>query len=524
MPYGITREVFWLTMSAPKTILGGDDVRAIVVDCGSWAVRLGSAGDDSPRAILPSAVGTRAIESASQSEDVHMSEAGTSEKPSPPPPKIIAGDTVLTAPHLLRDVNPVYTLDIETGDATIRSWDAMEAVWKAGLSTLRLETANSAMMIVEPTRMWSESDRAAALQHAFEGLGVPAAYIGRGSAMAAFSAARSTACVLDVGAQGATAVPVIEGYALHKPTKRGVVGGAYLSERLREWAEACLDSRPGYDGKERPPGKRMRGDHARKEHLLRAHHELKRERVISADDEVRKYVVTDISSDKYTEAHREFYRLRVIDDLKASLLQVDAALAVSTDEKGNGQTNSASLKGKSKSQSGGESSMRSEEKDDKDSKDKSKDKNPSSLDDFNNSYILPDGNVLSLEEKEGASIGDYLFTSRPESNMRSLTELVLDCIGASDVDNRRDLFGGVVVVGGTTLTGGSVERLTRELALAIPQAYKLKLHAPVNTIERTCAGWIGGSIVASLGTFHQAWVSKAEYDELGGQGALRKCP
>jgi len=36
--------------------------------------------------------------------------------------------------------------------------------------------------------------------------------------------------------------------------------------------------------------------------------------------------------------------------------------------------------------------------------------------------------------------------------------------------------------------------------------------------------WIGGSILASLGAFHQMWMSKAEYDEHGSVIVDRKCP
>lgn len=34
-------------------------------------------------------------------------------------------------------------------------------------------------------------------------------------------------------------------------------------------------------------------------------------------------------------------------------------------------------------------------------------------------------------------------------------------------------------------------------------------------IERRFGVWIGGSILASLGSFQQLWLSKAEYEELG---------
>ena len=46
------------------------------------------------------------------------------------------------------------------------------------------------------------------------------------------------------------------------------------------------------------------------------------------------------------------------------------------------------------------------------------------------------------------------------------------------------------------------ERLNHEL-MALYPAPKVKVTAPGNTAERRFASWIGGSILASLGTFHQ---------------------
>jgi actin-related protein len=35
--------------------------------------------------------------------------------------------------------------------------------------------------------------------------------------------------------------------------------------------------------------------------------------------------------------------------------------------------------------------------------------------------------------------------------------------------------------------------------------------------------WIGGSILASLGTFQQMWISRQEWDEEGAGALDRKC-
>ncbi|KAG0292015.1 NuA4 histone acetyltransferase subunit, partial [Dissophora globulifera] len=84
------------------------------------------------------------------------------------------------------------------------------------------------------------------------------------------------------------------------------------------------------------------------------------------------------------------------------------------------------------------------------------------------------------------------------------------------------LFGSVVLTGGNTLFPGFADRLHWELN-SIPHSYKVKLHAPGNTVERKCGSWLGGSIMASLGTFHQLWISRKEYDETGASIVNKKC-
>eukprot|EP00605_Chrysophyceae_sp_TOSAG23-4_P002402 GSChrysophyteH1.ASY1.ANO1.2660.1 assembled CDS len=53
-----------------------------------------------------------------------------------------------------------------------------------------------------------------------------------------------------------------------------------------------------------------------------------------------------------------------------------------------------------------------------------------------------------------------------------------------------------------------------------PAAMKVKVVAPP---ERKYSVWIGGSILSSLTTFQNMWISKAEYDESGPSIVHRKC-
>ena len=117
-----------------------------------------------------------------------------------------------------------------------------------------------------------------------------------------------------------------------------------------------------------------------------------------------------------------------------------------------------------------------------------------------------------------------LVASCPD-NIVSLPEMVSETIRGCDTDMRRELWGGIVVSGGGSLLPGLTERLHGRLNELVPQmSMKVKLLAPTTPQERHFSVWIGGSILASLGSFQQLWLSKQEYDEFGPSAIQRKCP
>ncbi|KAI8854743.1 hypothetical protein BC829DRAFT_379548 [Chytridium lagenaria] len=119
------------------------------------------------------------------------------------------------------------------------------------------------------------------------------------------------------------------------------------------------------------------------------------------------------------------------------------------------------------------------------------------------SYELPDGQVIT--------IGNERFRApRPSSSPHSWC----------DVDIRKDLYGNIVLSGGTTMYPGIADRMQREITALAPSSMKIKIVAPP---ERKYSVWIGGSILASLSTFQAMWISKQEYDESGPSIVHRKC-
>lgn len=67
---------------------------------------------------------------------------------------------------------------------------------------------------------------------------------------------------------------------------------------------------------------------------------------------------------------------------------------------------------------------------------------------------------------------------------------------------------------------GIADRMEKELKSLAPTTMKVKIIAPP---ERKYAVWIGGSILSSLSTFGNMWISKREYDEAGPSIVHRKC-
>ena len=89
----------------------------------------------------------------------------------------------------------------------------------------------------------------------------------------------------------------------------------------------------------------------------------------------------------------------------------------------------------------------------------------------------------------------------PSAN-QVLPAALQQAINACDSDIKAHLLSNVVVVGGGSLCWGFNDRVSEELQGMFSGA-KVRVHSPGNTYERKYASWIGGSILASLGTFHQ---------------------
>ncbi|KAF6274382.1 actin alpha 1, skeletal muscle [Rhinolophus ferrumequinum] len=112
----------------------------------------------------------------------------------------------------------------------------------------------------------------------------------------------------------------------------------------------------------------------------------------------------------------------------------------------------------------------------------------------------------------------------PKANREKMTQIMFETtynsIMKCDIDIRKDLYANNVMSGGTTMYPGIADRMQKEITALAPSTMKIKIIAPP---ERKYSVWIGGSILASLSTFQQMWITKQEYDEAGPSIVHRKC-
>jgi len=140
--------------------------------------------------------------------------------------------------------------------------------------------------------------------------------------------------------------------------------------------------------------------------------------------------------------------------------------------------------------------------------------------DFEKSYELPDGQVITIGNERFRAPEVLFKPSFIGQEQEGIAVATYNSIMKCDVDIRKDLYGNIVLSGGTTMYEGIDERMTKDITQLAPSSMKVKIVAPP---ERKYSVWIGGSILSSLSSFQTMWISKAEYDESGPGIVHRKC-
>ncbi|KAK3945457.1 putative actin-related arp4 class protein [Diplogelasinospora grovesii] len=474
----------------PTEIYGGDEVSALVLDPGYCNTRAGFAGEEMPKQVIPSFYG-------------HVDG------------RDIFGDEVII-PRAGFEVR-----NYMNRDSVVEDWDAATKLWehalikrlqperptppsKNGLNTDQLKndadgegdvTMNDATKIdidseeqelaekplaENPLLMseapWNPSKaREKAIEVVMESWGCPAFWLSRTPVLAAFAAGKATALVVDVGGANASVCAVHDGMVLKRSIQRSPVAGLWLSGQIRSmWTtgDSKIDITPTFMVENKKPVEAGQ----------------------PPDVRLRKFPF------EITPSFRAYEEERLLCEYKESVVEV---------WRGPGRYMAPGNEDYARSQPGrvfempdGSNQMWREQR-----------------------YRVSEGmwdETAAYPNPVGPGLVDTTDAHARVTKAQTIPALIKASLEGVDVDLRPNLVGNIVVTGSTSLLNGFNDRLNNELTTMFP-GLKIKIHAAGLTSERRFGAWIGGSILASLGTFHQMWISRKEYDENGANIVEKRC-
>lgn len=450
-----------------------------MLDPGFSSVRAGFAGEDAPRSIVPTFYAS--------------TESGR-----------FFGDHVIDVTREDVEIkNPIGR------DGVVEDWDAAEALWKYAFAhkltgarpnralqewlndpksvpDLQKAMADAVdtercledhpLFITEPS--WNPTKaREKCVELALESWGAPAVYLGRSGVLGAFAAGKPTALVVDFGASQLSVTPVHDGMILKKGIVRSNIGGNFLSSQVRNMFAANepepITITPRYLVQSKQPVDAGQPANA-----------------------VLKQFPEGFRPPR--PSYRRYQEEKVVLEYKEIALQA-------------WNLQNGPFRGQ------GELMSREQQ--------------------YAHPFEFPDGYNQTFASERYRLVETMFdpqcYYSPPAGSdegqlypapdaQGTLTAMMKTSIGQVDVDVRPFMIGNVVLTGAGSLIRGLPERISGELQKLYPSA-RVRVQASGATIERKYASFIGGSIVASLGTFHQMWISKKEYEEHGASIVEKRC-
>ncbi|KAF1811168.1 Actin/actin-like protein [Eremomyces bilateralis CBS 781.70] len=471
-------------MSAPSQFTGpnaaeygGDEVSAIVLDPGYSSVRAGFAGEDAPKSIVPTYYGA--------------ADGGQ---------RLLFGENAVHGTQFPPEIrNPMST------DGLVQDWDAATKLWEYsvtssltgkrqthpsknglndaaedeegdvdmdGVEDLEKPLSENPLIMTEPG--WTPpKQREKSIEIAMEDWGVPAFWLGRTGVLSAFSAGKPSALVIDIGASTTSVTPVLDGMLLKKGCVKSPLAGNFVSQQCRLLF-----------GQSEPPIN------------ITPHFMVASKKPVDAGAKAQAMLRTFES--EIPQSFRRLGEERVLTEFKEMVVQVWEGPG-----KFPGVTNPGNLPA-----------------DQMDPAKRAQLRPFEFPDGFNQVFRMERYQpVEGLFDAKAALTDKDNPAPKPEQTIPGLIEQAMKTI---DVEVRPTLLNNVVIAGGSSLLVGLTKRIDHEITNVLPGP-RTRIFAPSNTVERRYASWVGGSILASLGSFHQMWISKKEYEEHGANIIEKRC-
>jgi actin-like protein 6A len=513
----------------------GDETGSFIGEIGSHSCRFGYGGEDNPKLVVPSYVnqkgggggGGGTMAASAVSTRLAQQEM----------------ESILRRPDYstsnLTDPNAF----LRQGDL-VEKWDNLQTAWETGMEVLHAKdtfkhtkggtpystnvgaSPSSEGKCVHPilaiTPGFTQFDgygasycasvkRQQQIQYTellIEQMEASSLFLAPAPMLAAFSLGRQTALVVDIGAGGTRVTPVVDGLLLQQAQRRNGRGGDWLGHvTWKALLEEKMTPKPRYLLRDTNNGSTLKASKSPLFHTWAMHelmYELRTEPFVKLDvatpssyDGTRRIPFTPVPSSDA--------------DGEKDVDMEDAAEGLGSPPPTPGSVASAA--------STAAPSM----------------------------YEFPDGTLVDLTHstlgKDLTRIPELLFAKTlpfTDTDARSTTPLTnnLQTLGdaplhelihqsllaVEDVDIRKELSSNILLTGGSSLFPNLDARLSHELTKLLPAFTKPKVVAPRFSVERTHAAWIGASILTSLGSFQQLWLSRTEYEEYGATMAIQRFP
>ncbi|KAL6705312.1 Actin-related protein 4 [Coniothyrium glycines] len=450
----------------------GDEVSAIVLDPGYSTVRAGFAGEDVPKSVCPSFYG--------------QDESG----------KRLFGENAVHA--------PLGGLEIKNywgADGIVEDWDTAARLWEYAI-TSRLTGAkpgdptknglndgngengeamdvdveatennekpldDSPLLVTEPG--WNSAKaREKYIEIAMEDWGAPAFFLQKTGVLAAFASGKATGIIIDVGASHTSVTPVLDGMVLRKGVQKSPLAGNFVSSQIRQIFKSSTPEIP-----------------------LTPHYLVASKTPVDAGSPANA-AYKSFDNISITPSFRAYEEERILTEFKESVVEVWP---------GPGRFSNGTNEEIARNTPG----------------------RPFELPDGYNQVFTADRfRAAEALFDASAALPTPSTPQKPKDDL-TIPRLVQAAVQHVDADQRPLLLSNIIVTGGSTLLYKFNDRLNYEINAIYPST-RNKLIAPGSVVERKYAAWIGGSILASLGSFHQLWISRKEYEEHGAGIVEKRC-
>eukprot|EP01062_Namystynia_karyoxenos_P041632 TRINITY_DN3034_c2_g1_i1.p1 TRINITY_DN3034_c2_g1~~TRINITY_DN3034_c2_g1_i1.p1 ORF type:complete len:415 (+),score=157.01 TRINITY_DN3034_c2_g1_i1:85-1245(+) len=147
---------------------------------------------------------------------------------------------------------------------------------------------------------------------------------------------------------------------------------------------------------------------------------------------------------------------------------------------------------------------------------------------FDEEFELPDGEKITVGRARFACPEALFDPALMGHEAKGLHKILLDCINKVGMDCRKTMWSNIVLSGGTTMFKGMEQRVEKEARELAPPGAKDVVKVVSDSSDegrgiRKCSVWIGGAVMAALGSFQEHWILKSDYDEMGPSIVHRRC-